>query len=64
MHAWIDHRLCKLLYDNSMIEVMEVVKSYRLKVNRVGEEYNVPRTISKDRLAGRVKYGLKSGLDP
>ena len=28
------------------------------------EEYNLPRTTLKDRLAGRVKNGSKSGPDP
>ena len=33
-------------------------------INRAAQEYNVPRTTLKDRLAGRVKHGSKSGPDP
>ena len=44
-----------------MIEAMEAVKTGRLGVNRAAEEYNVPKTTLKDRLAGRVKHGVKSG---
>jgi len=40
------------------------MKSGRLGVNRAAEEYDVPRTTLKDRIAGRVKHGSKSGLDP
>ena len=42
-----------------MIEAMEAVKTGRLEP--LSEEYNVPRTTLKDRLAGRVKHGAKSG---
>ena len=44
-----------------MVEAMEAVKSGRLGVNRAANEYNVPRTTLKDKLAGRVKHGTKSG---
>ena len=47
-----------------MVEAMDTVKSDRLGVNRAAEEYNIPRTTLKDRLAGRVKPGTKSGPDP
>ena len=51
----------KLWSDSSMIEAMEAVKTGRLGVNRAAEEYNVPKTTLKDRLAGRIKHGAKSG---
>ena len=54
----------KLWDDRSMVEAMDAVKSGRLGVNRAAEEYNIPRTTLKDRLAGRVKHGTKSGPDP
>ena len=47
-----------------MIEAMEAVKTGRLGVNRAAEEYNVPKTTLKDRLAGRVKHDAKSGPGP
>ena len=40
---------------------MEAVKTGRLSVNRDAKEYDVPKTTSKDRLAGRVKHSAKSG---
>ena len=43
-----------------MIEAMEVVKTGRLGFNSVAEEYNIPKTTLKDRLAGRVKRRTKS----
>lgn len=46
-----------------MVEPMDAVKSGRLGGNRAAEECNVPRRTLKDRLAGRVKNGSKSGLD-
>ena len=43
---------------------MEAVK-WRIRVNRATEKgYNVPKTTLKDRLAGRVKHGSKSGPEP
>ena len=36
---------------------MDAMTSGRLGVNRAAEEYNIPRTTLKDRLAGRVKHG-------
>ena len=47
-----------------MTEAMEAVKNGEMGINRAAEEYNVPRTTLKDRLAGRVKHGSKSGPDP
>ena len=49
--------------DDSMVEAMDVVKSGRLGVNRAADEYDVPRTTLKDRLAGRVEHGTKSGIE-
>ena len=52
------------LWDDSLInKPIEAVKR-RISVNRVMEEYNVPKTTLKDRLAERVKHGSKSGPDP
>ena len=47
--------------DDSMVEAMDAVKSGRLGVNRAADEYDVPRTTLKDRLAGRVEHRTKSG---
>ena len=47
-----------------MTKAMEAVKNGEMSINRVVQEYNVPRTTLKDRLAGRVKHGSKSGPDP
>jgi len=33
-------------------------------VNRADMEYGVPRTTLKDRVAGRVQHGCKSGTSP
>jgi len=33
-------------------------------VNRAAMEYGVPRTTLKDRVAGRVEHGCKSGRSP
>ena len=40
-----------------MTKAMEAVKNGKMGINRAGEEYNVPRTTLKDRLARRVKHG-------
>ena len=40
-----------------MVEAMDAMKSGRLGVNGAAEEYNIPRTTLKDRLAERVKHG-------
>ena len=47
-----------------MIKAMEAVKNGELVVNRAAEEYNMPRTTLKDRLARRIKHGSKSGPKP
>lgn len=47
-----------------MVEAMGAVKSGRLGVNRATEKYIVSRILLKDRLAGRIKHGSKSGPDP
>jgi len=33
-------------------------------VNRAAMEYGVPRTMLKDRVAGRIQHGCKSGRSP
>lgn len=47
--------------DVSMAGAMQAVIEGRMGVNRAAEEYGVPKTTLKDRLAGRVEHGCTSG---
>lgn len=47
--------------DVSMAGAMQAVIEGRMGVNRAAEEHGVPKTTLKDRLAGRVEHGCKSG---
>ena len=43
---------------------LKAVAEGRMGVNRAALEYGVPRTTLKDRVAGRVQHGCKSGRSP
>ena len=46
-----------------MVGAMKAVEE-GMGVNRAAEEFGVPRTTLKDRVAGRVDHGCKSGRTP
>jgi len=50
--------------DQSMVGAMEAVQEGRMGVNRAALQFGVPRTTLKDRIAGRVIHGSKSGPKP
>ena len=50
--------------DDSMQAAIDAVKSGRMGVNRAALEFGVPRTTLKDRIAGRVVHGTRSGPKP
>ena len=62
----ISNRSAKLrLRDNdSIVCAMESVRSGRMGVNQAARTHSIPTTTLKDRLAGTVKYGNKSGPEP
>ena len=43
---------------------MEAVRSGSMGVNQAARVHSIPNTILKDRLAGRVKHGKRSGPEP
>ena len=47
-----------------MQAAIDAVKSGRMGVNRAALEFGVPRTTLKDRIAGRVVHGTRSGPKP
>ena len=50
--------------DESMLGTMDAVAEGRMGVNRAALEFGVPPTTLKDRIAGRVVHGTKSGPKP
>ena len=52
-------------WDNeSIVCAMEAVRSGRMGVNQAARVHSIPTTTLKDRLAGRVKHGKRSGPEP
>ena len=47
-----------------MVCTMEAVRFGRMGINQAARVHSVPTTTLKDRLAGRVKYGKRSGPEP
>ena len=47
-----------------MTRAIDAVKSGRMGINQAALEYAIPSTTLKDRLAGRVIYGIKMGAKP
>ena len=56
-------KLC-LWSDEAMVGAMKAVQDGSMGLNRAALEFGVPRTTLKDRIAGRVIHGTKSGPRP
>ena len=50
--------------NEAMVGAMDAVAEGRMGVNRAALEFGVPPTTLKDRIAGRVVHGTKSGPKP
>ena len=47
-----------------MLGALDAVKSFKLGLNRAALEFGILRTTLKDRVAGRVVHGTRSGPKP
>ena len=50
--------------DDSMVGALKAVSEGMMGVNRAALEYGIPKSTLKDRVAGRVSHGCKSGRTP
>ena len=59
-----DPRKYRQWCEESMLGALNAVSEGTMGINRAATEFGVPRTTLKDRIAGRVTHGSKSGRKP
>ena len=59
-----DPRKYRQWCEESMLGALKAVSEGTMGINRAATEFGVPRTTLKDRIAGRVTHGSKSGRKP